>query len=82
MTACTSSRSVTLPYWRAGVLYGVEENGQGGAAFNQQLLTLNPANGATLSVIGNLGAYNVEDISYAPDREYLRDQLQLQLIED
>ena len=51
----------------AGVLYGVEENGQGGAAFNQQLLTLNPANGATLSVIGNLGAYNVEDISYAPD---------------
>jgi N-acetylneuraminic acid mutarotase len=49
-----------------GVLYGVEEYGSG-ATFNQQLITLNPANGAILSDIGSLGLYNIEDITYAPD---------------
>jgi hypothetical protein len=51
----------------AGILYGVEENGQSGTAFNQQLITLNPANGATVSDIGSLGTDNIEDITYAPD---------------
>ena len=55
-----------LTFSPGGVLYGVEETG-GSVAFNQQLVTLNPANGATLSIIGNLGSYNVEDITYAPD---------------
>jgi hypothetical protein len=51
----------------AGILYGAEENGQSGTAFSQQLITLNPANGATVSDIGSLGTDNIEDITYAPD---------------
>jgi hypothetical protein len=57
----------SMTFSPAGVLYGVEENSQGGAAFNQQLLTLNPANGAIVSDIGSLGSYNVGDITFAPD---------------
>jgi Chitobiase/beta-hexosaminidase C-terminal domain len=49
------------------MLYGVEENGQAGAAFNQPLITLNPENGATVSDIGSLGSYDIEDITYALD---------------
>ena len=56
-----------MTFSTGGVLYGVEENNQSGTAFNQQLLTLNPANGAIVSDIGSLGSYNVGDITYAPD---------------
>ncbi len=56
-----------MTFSQQGTLYGVEENGQSGAAFSQHLITLNPANGALMSDIGSLGSYVVEDITYAQD---------------
>jgi len=49
-----------------GTLYGVTVKTVGG--FDQQLITLNPATGATASVLGSLkGDFNVQDMTYAAD---------------
>lgn len=49
-----------------GTLYGVTLKSVGG--FDQQLITLDPATGATVSDLGSLnGDFNVDDIAYAAD---------------
>ena len=57
----------TMTFSPGGTLYGVEESSQPGVALAQHLITLNPANGATVSDIGILAGYAVADMTYAPD---------------